>query len=176
MSSSSSDDWKQQVKAEITEAVLRDCRRIFNEIIDTMVEQNEGSTSTLMYDINPAQNQSMANTLMCRQLKEHLAERSKTYPSDLPVSLLTSDLRSPFSNDDTPNIGQGSREKKDKGNEEPKASEPTTKVSSKSKISKASSKGKNKRGRQTQMTISLQGRLIAAAEETVGGSDDPGNA
>ena len=56
-------------------AVLRDCRRIFTEIIDTMVEQNEGSTSTLTYDVHSAQNQSMADTLVCRELKARLVSR-----------------------------------------------------------------------------------------------------
>ena len=151
-----------------------------------MLLQNQSSTSTstststsistLMYDVHSAQNQSMADTLVRMELKARLAEGSKNFPSDLPVYLPPSDPRSHFNIGDTPDMGQGSGKKKDKESREPMTSETITKDGTKAKITKVPSKGKSKSGKQKQMRISLQGRLIAAAEESLAGSDDPGYA
>ena len=172
--SSSTGGWKDQLRAEITEAVVKDCKdRIWDKVIDTMVLQHRHAISTLMYDVNSAQKQSMADTLVCRELKADLAEGSKT-SSDPPVHIPPGDLRSPFNIDNTTNVGQGSCGNKSKETREPKAAEPTTKDGSRAKVTKAPPKRKNRCGKQ--MTISLQGRLIAAAEESTGGSDNSGSA
>ena len=65
--SSSGDDWRNKLRAEITEAVLKDCKEsLVTDIIDAVV-------NALLYDFNSTQNQTIADTFLCRDVKSNLA-------------------------------------------------------------------------------------------------------
>ena len=175
------DEWKENMRAELTEAVIKDCReRLQTEVID-------GILLALLYDFNPAQNQTIADTFVHRDIKSNLADESKSSTSYIPLHQPTDDPRSPFNIDDTHTAdaqvikAQTTATKKRKAdNTKTKESSKARKVPKKGKAKQVGqnqlrispegrqppSKGKKKRDKDTQMRISPEGRLIAAAEES----------
>ena len=76
--SPSTDDWKEQLRAEISERVMRDGNEVtMTEAIDIMISHHEDIISALKYDDALAQNQRITDTLECRKIKENLAEGFK---------------------------------------------------------------------------------------------------
>ena len=135
------DDLKEQLKAEITEAVFKGCKEVtMTEAIDIMISHHEDVISALKYDDALAQNQSTADTLMCREIKADLAEGSKA-TSDRPLHYHPSDSRSSFNNFKTPAMFQN----KEKETSEPQSVAPNNKESNRgNKITKVPAKRKTK--------------------------------
>ena len=155
-----------ELKAEVTEAVLNECKgSILTDVIDTVIRHHEHMVRALMYDDAPAQNQSTADTLVCREMKADLVERSKPSTSNMPVYYPPGHAMSPFDGN-THTAGAQILKTQDKATEGGEMDDPTTKDVTKAKASEASSKTE----------LSLQDRVIATAKGSLGGVDDPGHA
>ena len=173
----SMDKLKEELKAEITEAVLNECKgSILTDVIDTMIEHHEHMIRALSYNDALAQNQSTADTLVCREMKANLVERSKPSTSRMPVYYPPGHPMSPFDIGNTHTADAQILKTQDKATEGHEIDDGTTKDVTKAKASEVSSKGKNKRENQDNTELSLQDRVIAAAKGSVGGVDDPGHA
>ena len=144
--SSSMDDWKEQLRAEISETVMRDGKEVtMTKAIDIMISHHEDVRSALKYDDALAQNQSTADTLVCREIKVDLAEGSRA-TSDRPRYYHPSDSRSSFNNSKTPPMWTSSFENKKKETSEPQSVALNKKESN--KITKVPAKRKTKREKQ----------------------------
>ena len=76
--SASMDDWKEQLRAQVSERVMRYGNEpTMTEVIVIIISHHEDVISALKYDNTLAQNQSTANTLVCREIKADLGEGSR---------------------------------------------------------------------------------------------------
>ena len=156
---SSPNELKEQLRAEISERVTRDGSHVtMTQAIEIMIEHHEDIISALKYDDALAQNQSTADTLVCREIKADLGEGSRTTP-DIPLYYHPSDSRSRFNNVKTSTIAFKTEEKEA---EEPRAVAPNNKESNRgNKITKVPAKTKTKAQKQ------FEDRIIARAKASL---------
>ena len=175
--SSFMDNLKREIRAEVTETVLNECKgSILTAVIDTMITQHEHMISALLYDDALAQNQSTADTLMCREIKAELAEGSQTPASDMPTYYPPGDPRSPFNIGKTHSADAKIFNTQDEATKRRDIDDPASNTVAKAKASEVSSEEKNKSEKEKEARLSLQERLVAAAKDSLRGLGDPGHA
>ena len=177
------ENWKNQVKEEILEAVR-------SQVIDSMIAFHEHSISVLRYDVSLAQNQSTADTFVCRDVKAKKADRPEaSSASKAPVRPPPGNPRWSLSVDDTPNVGAGPSEDKEKEAEGPEPANTNTNTTTKNggnggnpkanngnRVTKATPRSTIKRGKGKETQRSLQDLWLATARESGRGPANPGHA
>ena len=161
---SSPDDRKAQLRAEISEEVIRNGNQVtMTQTIEIMIEHHIDIIRALKYDDALAQNQSTADTLVCREFKADLGEGSGT-TGDRPVHYHPSDSRSRFNNVKTPAMFHN----KEKETSEPQSVALNKKESN--KITKVPAKGKTKAEKE------FEDCIIARAKASLDSMFDLGSA
>ena len=92
--SSSGEDWREILRIDLEVAVAK------NSNERSVAEVIQHAINALLYDFNPAQKQSMADTLMCRNMDSNLAKKSRSSTSYMPHDHPSGDPSSPFNIDD----------------------------------------------------------------------------
>ena len=159
--SSHTDSWREELKAEIAEAVVKYCNK------RSVAEVIQHAINALLYDVNPAQKQSMADTLMCRNMDSNSVKESRSSTSYMPHDHPSGDPSSPFNIDDARTADAQVVKSQTSATKKRKADD--AKPREGKKIRKSQAKG---RLDEKQKTISSEGRLISAAAESRGAPED----